>query len=84
MDRRHFLAQAGKKGSVAVAAAVTGGAVMTGGVREKARDSLADLSEEIRSLRKRIDQLDSSYKKSIRALLIVTSITTGIDLITWM
>ena len=84
MDRRRFLSQAGKKGSVVMAAAVAGSAAMSDGVREKAQQSLSALNDEIRILRKRVDELDSGYKKSFRALLIVTTITTGIDVITWV
>ncbi|MDX1514937.1 MAG: hypothetical protein R3174_14460 [Gammaproteobacteria bacterium] len=84
MDRRGFLSRAGRTGSVAMAAAVTGSAALGGEVRDKAKDSLGTLNEELRALRKRMDRLDSAYRKSFRAILVVTTVTTGVDLVTWM
>lgn len=65
-------------------AIATGTLVMTDGAKNKTQQSFASLSKEVRSLRKRVDELDSSYRKLFRGMLIVTSVTTGIDIATWV
>ncbi len=68
MNRRKFLSNLGKSTTAAVAAGVGTVAVATDAV-----------SDQYEALKKRVDDLDASYKKVARALLIVTSVSTGVD-----
>lgn len=68
MNRRKFLSDVGKATTAAVAAGV--------GTVAVARDAVSDRYED---LKKRLDELEGSQKRALRALLVLTSVSTGLD-----
>lgn len=82
MKRRQFLSS--------VTARCAGAAVAGGAVAATARDGAADgarravelLGGRVDALRERVDEMDARYRKSLRVLLALTTVTTGIDVAT--
>ncbi len=74
MDRRDFVRGLGKAalatGAVAGAAAVAG------------RAHASDLGAQVKALAKRVDQMEESHRRVIKALVVVASLSTGFDALT--
>ena len=84
MNRRDFVAGFGK------AAGVAGGAVTAVAVAAypKARDTavatVSRLQRELKKLDQRIDAMDATQRRVVKALIVVASVSTGLDVITWL
>lgn len=74
MDRRDFIARLGK-GAVATGAAA--GAIALAG-----RTGAEDIGVRVKALAKRMDEMDASHKRIIKALIVVASVSTGVDALT--
>ena len=67
-------------GIPATAAAVAGVAVKSGAyVRETSEQSIESLKSQVDSLRKRVDESDTSTKKMLKTLCVLTALSLGID-----
>ncbi len=84
MNRRDFVAGFGKAAGVA-GAAVTGVAAAT---YPKARDTAvataSRLQREMKKLDQRIDAMDATQRRMVKALIVVASVSTGLDALTWL
>lgn len=83
MNRRDFVAGFGKAAGVAGVAASAAVATLP-----KARDtaviSAKALQREMKKLDRRIDAMDATQRRIIKALIVVASMSTGLDAITWL
>ena len=50
--------------------------------RDRAQDGLQYLHREIKSLNERLDDIDESHKRLFRTLIVVASVSTGLDALT--
>jgi hypothetical protein len=84
MNRRDFVAGFGKAAGVA-GVAVTG---VVAAAYPKARDTAAvtarTLRREMKKLDRRIDAMDATQRRIVKALIIVASLSTGLDTVTWL
>jgi len=84
MNRRDFVAGFGK------AAGVAGGAVTAVAVATypKARDTAAAtvsrLQREMKKLDQRIEAMDATQRRMVKALIVVAGMSTGLDVVTWL
>lgn len=82
MNRRDFL---GKFSKAAVGVG-TATAVVATGVHAKSKATVTDgaqrVREQLKSLEKRVDNMDASHKRLVRLLAITFSVSTGIDIAT--
>jgi nitrate reductase assembly molybdenum cofactor insertion protein NarJ len=81
MDRRDFLGKISAHAGSGVCVGLTGAALMSEKVTDCAEDCLEIIKRECAALRKEVEKLDQPYKTALRAVLVTTSIATGIDLI---
>lgn len=63
------------KGALATGAAA-------GAIALVGRETTEDLGARLKGLAKRIDQMDASHRRVIKALIVVASVSTGIDALT--
>ena len=78
MQRRRFLAGLAAHSAVATTVAVASGAAHKS--RDLAQTSLERMGHKIETLGKRVDSLEGRQKQLTRTLIVVTAISTGIDL----
>lgn len=78
MNRRDFVARLG--GSVAAGGAAI--ATVAAASRDKAQDGAQILRRELKALSDRLDKVDESHKRLFRALVVVASVSTGMDVLT--
>lgn len=78
MNRRKFIAAFSKVSLVTAAASATTVAASRG--REKAEVVGEGLSQRMEELKKRVDALEEDQKDYLRALCLVTAVSTGLDL----
>ena len=71
MHRRDFIAKL-SKGALATGAAA--GAIALAG-----RDKTEDIGAQVKAFAKRMDQMEASHKRVIKALIVVASVSTGFD-----
>jgi len=84
MKRRDFVAKVGKAAGVA-GLAVTGVAAATyPAARDAAVATASRLQREIKKLDRRIDAMDATQRRIVKALIVVASLSTGLDVITWL
>jgi hypothetical protein len=80
MDRRSFL---GKFGAGALTASA---GVLATTVHARSRDTLVDgakqLQAQLESVAKRVDSLDESHRRMFKMLIMVASVSTGLDVLT--
>ena len=79
MLRRDFLSSFGVKASaVAAVPALVAASVADRGreVKDKSSDIL---QKQLKQLNDKVDSMDASYKRSFRAVLVLTAVTTGVD-----
>ena len=78
MNRRRFIAGMSKGGlAVAAVSATTAAAVKGKEMLDKPADAV---SGRLEALKKRVDALEDGQKKYLRALVVITAVSTGIDL----
>ena len=78
MNRRDFVARLGgtmAAGGTAVASAAAAS-------RNRVQDGAQFLHREFKALNDRLDQVDESHKRLFRALVVVASVSTGLDVLT--
>jgi len=84
MNRRDFVAGFGK------AAGVAGGAVtvVAAATYPKAGDTAvataSRLQREMKKLDRRIDAMDATQRRLVKALIVVAGMSTGLDVVTWL
>jgi len=78
MNRRYFISALGQYSAVAAAASVATSMASKG--RSAAENSVDVLNRYFRSLQKRMENLEDSQRKMTKALVVVTAVSTGIDL----
>ena len=78
MHRRRFLAELASHSVLAGTVAIAGGAAAR--TRDIAQTSLERMGHKIETLGKRVDSLEGRQKQLTRALIVVTAVSTGIDL----
>ena len=84
MNRRDFVAGFGRAAGVA-GVAVTGAAAATyPRVRDTAVVTAKTLQREMKKLDQRIDAMDATQRRMIKALIVVASMSTGLDVVTWL
>lgn len=77
MNRRDFVSRL--SGSLAAGGAVaTTAAIAT---RDRAQDGAQLLQREFKAINDRLDQVDESHKRMFRALVMVASVSTGMDVL---
>jgi len=84
MNRRDFVSGFGKAAGVA-GGAVTAAAVATyPRARDTAMVTAKTLQREMKKLDDRIDALDKTQRLMVKALIVVASMSTGLDVVTWL
>lgn len=78
MNRRDFVTRLG--GSLAAGGAAV--ATVAAASRDRAGDGAQFLRREIKALNDRLDNVDESHKRLFRALIVVASVSTGMDVLT--
>ena len=78
MNRRDFISSLGKYSVVAGAGAVASQAI--GKSRELGDQTLQKANQKITALSKRLDSIEDKQDKMMKALIITTAVSTGIDL----
>ena len=78
MNRRNFISGLGKFSLVTATVGVAVSASAKG--RDLVNQSSDEVSSRIEALKKRIDNLEDTQKNFIKALCVVTALSTGIDL----
>ena len=82
MDRREFLGKL-KSGAVATGAAAAGiGAATYARSRTTVIDGTERLAGEVKALTKRVDDIDERHKRLFRMMIVVASVSTGLDALT--
>lgn len=81
MNRRDFVARFG--GSIAAGGAVVATAAVASGHRAGAvaQDGLKFAQREFKAINDRLDRMDDSHKRLMRALIFVASLSTGMDVL---
>lgn len=78
MNRRRFIAGLSKGGLAVAAVSGTAAAAVKG---KEMLDKPADaVSGRLEALKKRVDSLEDKQKNYLRALCVITAVSTGIDL----
>ena len=83
MNRRDFVAGFGKAAGVA-GGAVTAVAATYPVARDTAVASAKTLQREMKKLDQRIEAMDKTQRRIVKALIVVASMSTGLDAITWL
>ena len=78
MRRRDFISGFSKYSLVAATASIATSAVTKS--REIAKNSIDNVAKQIKSLKNRVDKLESNQKKMTKALLLLAAVSTGVDL----
>ncbi len=78
MRRRDFISGFSKYSLVAATASIATSAVTKS--REIAENSIDNVGKQIKSLKNRVDNLESNQKKMTKALLLLAAVSTGVDL----
>lgn len=78
MRRRDFISGFSKYSLVAATASIATSAVTKS--REFAENSIDNVGKQIKSLKNRVDNLESNQKKMTKALLLLAAVSTGVDL----
>jgi hypothetical protein len=84
MNRRDFVAGFGKVAGSAGVAVAGVAAVTYPKARDTAAATVSKLQREMKKLDQRIDAMDKTQRRMIKALIIVASMSTGLDAITWL
>ena len=83
MNRRDFVAGFGKAAG-AGGVAVTAVAATYPKARDTAVATASRLRREIKKLDQRIDAMDATQRRMVKALIVVASLSTGLDVVTWL
>ena len=78
MRRRDFISGFSKYSLVAATASIAISAVTKS--RQIAGNSIDNVGKQIKSLKNRVDNLESNQKKMTKALLLLAAVSTGVDL----
>jgi len=78
MNRRKFVSALGRSGLAVAAVSVAAATVSKG--RDIIGQSADGISGSMDALKKRVDALEEDQKNYLRALCVITAISTGIDL----
>jgi hypothetical protein len=78
MNRRYFISHFGKLSLTTAAAGIAASAASEG--KKIIAKTGEDVNSRIDFLRKRVDDLENSQKKILKAMIVVTAFSTGIDL----
>ena len=78
MHRRDFISGFSKYSLVAATASIVTSAVTKS--RKIAENSIDNVGKQIKSLKNRVDNLESNQKKMTKALLLLAAVSTGVDL----
>jgi len=78
MRRRDFISGFSKYSLVAATASIATNAVTKS--RQIAGNSIDKVGKQIKSLKNRVDNLESNQKKMTKALLLLAAVSTGVDL----
>lgn len=84
MKRRDFVAGFGKAAGVAGSGAATLAAAGYPTARDAMVDAVGRLTGEMKKLDDRIEAMDKTQRSVIKALILVASMSTGLDAITWL
>lgn len=82
MNRRDFLQKFSKTAAVVGASATAVATTVHAKSTSTAADGAARIRSRVKSLEKRIDDLDTSQRRIIRILAITISVSTGVDIAT--
>ena len=77
MNRRDFVSRLG--GSLAAGGAVAATAAVA--TRDRAQDGAQYLQREFKAINDRFDQIDEQHKRMFRALITVTTVSIGLDVL---
>ena len=83
MNRRNFVAGFGKAAGVAGAGVAVAVATYPT-VRDTTVATVNRLQREMKKLDERIDAMDKTQRRVIKALIVVASVSTGLDAVTWL
>jgi hypothetical protein len=84
MNRRDFVAKFSKAAGVAGVAVTCVAATTYPKARDAAVTTANRLQREIKKLDERIDAMDVMQRRMVKALIVVASMSTGLDAITWL
>jgi len=84
MNRRDFVAGFGKAAGVAGGAVTAVAAATYPGARDTAVATVSRLQREMKKLDQRIDAMDATQRRIVKALIVVASMSTGLDAVTWL
>lgn len=81
MNRRDFVTRFSGTLAAGGAAAATAAVASRDKAGNLAHDGVEFLNREIKALNKRVDNIDESHKRLFRALVVVASVSTGMDVL---
>jgi hypothetical protein len=84
MERRQFLKKVGAQTGAGISVGLAGAACISDKVVDCAGEGLELVNGELAALRKEFEKMELSYRTVLRAVLITASISTGIDVATWL
>ncbi len=84
MNRRDFVARFGKAAGVAGAGVTAVAAATYPKARDTAVATISRLQREMKKFGERIDTMDARQRRLVKALIVVASVSTGLDAITWL
>jgi hypothetical protein len=82
MNRRDFIAKFSNKVAVAGMGIAATTAVVYPKVRKGAAAGMQKLAGEVKSLTRRIDDMEASQRRMVKLLITVASVSTGLDALT--
>ena len=84
MNRRDFVAGFGKAAGVAGGVTTAVAAATYPRLRDTAATTVSKLRHEMKKLDQHIDAMDARQRRMVKALIVVASMSTGLDVITWL
>lgn len=81
MDRRSFLSGFGQSAAAAGAGVVLAARATGASTGAAVVDGAKRLGDQVESLSKRVDKMEESHKRLVKALIVVASVSTGFDVL---
>jgi hypothetical protein len=81
MNRRNFLAGFGQSAAAAGAGVVLAAKATGASAGAAVVDGAKRLGDQVESLSKRVDKMETSHKRLVKALIVVASVSTGFDVL---